>query len=314
MVTGIICEYNPFHKGHIYHLNQSPGELKIVILSHPFTQRGLPSLMNLENKTTLAIEHGADIVCLLPATFACQSADYFARYAIESLSQFNITHLSFGSEQGDLAKLVLPEISVRPQTSLARNIKSDLGPNDILASRYLIECQPRHIQPVIIKRDGQFISATESRRRFLKGQSVDYDHMMTAYTWDKLYPLLKASLLLTPSSRLAQFHLMTEGIENHLKKACQANCFDDFLKLAITKTYSKARIQRTCVHCLLQTENPPTHFNMALVVGSSKKGKAYLKQGFDHVYVRQSDYPKWVKEMLHQEQRLYEFAKKDAND
>lgn len=310
MVTGIVCEYNPFHQGHAYHLAHSPGQLKVVILSHPFTQRGLPSLMSLENKTALAIEHGADIVCLLPATFACQSADYFARYAIESLSQLKITHLSFGSEQGDLSKLTLPQTNIRPETSLARNVQSGFGPNDILASRYVIECQSRHIQPYVIKRDPQFISATESRRRFLAGQPVEYAQKMAHYTWDKLYPLLKASLLLTPSSRLAQFHLMSEGIENHLKKAAVADNFDDFLTRAVTKTYSKARIQRTCVHCLLQTEKPPTHFDMALVVSSSPKGKSYLKQGFERVYVRQSDYPKWVKELLHQEQRLYSFAKK----
>ena len=83
---GIITEYNPFHQGHIYHIKKTKELTQcnclIAIVSNHFTQRGLPSLLSMEDKTKLALEAGCNLVIELPACYAAQSADYFAKYAI----------------------------------------------------------------------------------------------------------------------------------------------------------------------------------------------------------------------------------------
>lgn len=92
---GIIAEYNPFHKGHIYHIQKSKEitqcDCLIVIVSSFYSQRGLPSFLSRHDKTKLALKYGANLVLELPACFACQSADYFARYAIQSLSVLDLS-------------------------------------------------------------------------------------------------------------------------------------------------------------------------------------------------------------------------------
>ena len=94
---GIITEYNPFHQGHLYHIKKTKEltqcDCLIAIVSNHFTQRGLPSLMRMEDKTKLALEAGCNLVIELPPCYAAQGADYFAKYAIESLNEIQIPSL-----------------------------------------------------------------------------------------------------------------------------------------------------------------------------------------------------------------------------
>ena len=86
---GIITEYNPFHQGHIYHIKKTKELTQcnclIAIVSNHFTQRGLPSLLSMEDKTKLALEAGCNLVIELPACYAAQSADYFAKPVFRGL-------------------------------------------------------------------------------------------------------------------------------------------------------------------------------------------------------------------------------------
>ena len=81
-MVGIICEYNPFHNGHLYHLQKVkemfPNTPIVLILSGNFTQRGIPSLLDKWDKTEIALHYGVDLVIELPFSFATQSADIFA--------------------------------------------------------------------------------------------------------------------------------------------------------------------------------------------------------------------------------------------
>ncbi len=82
-VLGIIVEYNPFHNGHIYHIQRSKTITKcdytIAVMSSSFVQRGEPAIIDKWTRSRLAIEFGVDIVLELPFVYACQSADYFAK-------------------------------------------------------------------------------------------------------------------------------------------------------------------------------------------------------------------------------------------
>lgn len=97
MISGIIAEFNPFHNGHRYLLSQASG-LKIVLMSGNWMQRGEPAIVDKWVRAKMALENGADIVCELPFFASVQSADYFARYAIEMLVDLGIDQLVFGTD------------------------------------------------------------------------------------------------------------------------------------------------------------------------------------------------------------------------
>ena len=105
--TALIVEYNPFHNGHQYHLNQSKKITKnndlIVIMSGNFTQRGNAALLNKWVRTKQALSCGADLVIELPLIYNIRSAEYFAHFSILSLEKSGIVDsIVFGSEAGDI--------------------------------------------------------------------------------------------------------------------------------------------------------------------------------------------------------------------
>ena len=105
----IISEYNPFHFGHLYHLNESisktNADYKIAIISGNFVQRGEPSIINKWEKAKVALAAGFDLVIELPTLYAVSSAENFANGAIKIASQIRSNYISFGTESGDLEKL-----------------------------------------------------------------------------------------------------------------------------------------------------------------------------------------------------------------
>lgn len=109
-VLGIITEYNPFHNGHVLHLNESKkitnADFTIAIMSGNFTQRGETSIFDKWAKTEMALKQGIDLVIELPTIYAISSAENFAQGAIKILSTLGIIdYLSFGSEIGEIKAL-----------------------------------------------------------------------------------------------------------------------------------------------------------------------------------------------------------------
>jgi len=109
-VAGVTAEYNPFHNGHAYHIlstKQALPESKIIaVMSGSFTQRGEPAICDKFTRTRMALENGVDIVVELPAYYAASSAEYFADAAVRLMNASGvITHISFGSESGDLGEI-----------------------------------------------------------------------------------------------------------------------------------------------------------------------------------------------------------------
>ena len=98
---GIIAEYNPFHNGHLYHLNTIKKHYKdykiVLILNGNFTERGDVSIIDKWKRTEIALKEGIDLVIELPFPFATQSADYFSYGAITLLEYLNVEKLVFGS-------------------------------------------------------------------------------------------------------------------------------------------------------------------------------------------------------------------------
>lgn len=190
-VNAVIAEYNPFHNGHKYHLERSRqltgADHTIAVISGNFVQRGAPALVDKHTRARMALLNGADLVLELPAVYATASAERFAAGAVALLEKLGVvTHLSFGSECGDLetlrqAALVLagePEaFSVRLKTLLREGlsypaaragalaqclpefegIKELLSsPNNILGIEYVkaILRQESAMEPVTVRRIG----------------------------------------------------------------------------------------------------------------------------------------------------------------
>ena len=227
--VGIICEYNPFHNGHLYHLNKTkelyPDYILIVVLGGSFLQRGNPSILNKWDKTSIALHYGADLVIELPFPFASQSADIFARGAIQILTSLRVDSLVFGSEKGDVAlleKLVDCQLNnndyertvrkyldegINYPTALSKALndlmKYDIKePNDLLGISYIkeIKKQKSNIKPFCIKRTNdyhsldlgnQISSATSIRKALAENKDIK------SYVPDLTYHYLIKNLVVT---------------------------------------------------------------------------------------------------------------------
>ena len=184
-IIGIICEYNPFHNGHVYHLSKVkemfPNSLVVLVISGNFTQRGEISLLNKWDKAELALSYGIDLVIELPFFYATNSGDYFAEGSIRILKELNCDYLVFGSELNDINKLTeLATIQinnkefddlVKKYTDLGNNYPTSLSlatknltktsiksPNDLLAISYIkkIKELKANIKPISIKRTNDY--------------------------------------------------------------------------------------------------------------------------------------------------------------
>ncbi|PFD46055.1 hypothetical protein CN285_03615 [Bacillus cereus] len=100
----MVVEYNPFHNGHAYHVQQTKkltqSDIIIAVMSGPFLQRGEPALTSKWYRTKMALASGVDLVVELPYAFATQKAETFANGAISILNALRVSEICFGSEDG----------------------------------------------------------------------------------------------------------------------------------------------------------------------------------------------------------------------
>ncbi|SET30028.1 Predicted nucleotidyltransferase [Oceanobacillus limi] len=103
---GLIVEYNPFHNGHVYHLQEakktSGADCMIAVMSGSFLQRGEPAIMDKFHRTKAALQTGIDIMLELPYPFAVQSSKLFASGAVRTLHEVGVDTICFGSETGEI--------------------------------------------------------------------------------------------------------------------------------------------------------------------------------------------------------------------
>lgn len=189
-VLGIIAEYNPFHNGHMYHLQkakeQSGAQYCICVMSGNFVQRGNTSIVNKWKKAEMALLNGVDLVIELPTIYSVASAEGFSLGAIKLLNNLKIVDaISFGTETSDFAALnnissIVNEEPMKYKSILNSELKKGLSfpkarenalmlylndnkrydnilntPNNILAIEYLkaLKKIKSTIQPIPIKRE-----------------------------------------------------------------------------------------------------------------------------------------------------------------
>jgi len=256
--VGIICEYNPFHNGHLYHLKKVkelfPNSLIILILNGYFLERGEVSIISKKNKTNIALIEGADIVVELPFVYGTQSADIFANASITMLEKLGCEYVVFGSECNNLdilhkitdytinnsieynekVRIYLNE-GLNYPTALAKaiNVDFDFNSNDLLGISYLksIKLNKYKIKPLTIKRtndyldtvaDEEIVSASNIRTKL--SNNIDISKYVPATT----LPFIK-NISLNDFYKTLKYKIITEkdlsiyldvdeGIEHRLKK------------------------------------------------------------------------------------------------
>ena len=135
--AGIIAEYNPFHRGHSYHINRTRdlagADYVVVVMSGDFVQRGEPAIVDKYLRTRMALAGGADLVIELPAAWATASAEDFAMAGVAVLDSLGvIDRLSFGTESMTVGQMMpIARILAREpesyQTLLREGIKSGIS-------------------------------------------------------------------------------------------------------------------------------------------------------------------------------------------
>lgn len=130
--VGIIAEFNPFHNGHAYLINQAKRETgadhAIIIMSGNYVQRGAPAFMDKFSRTSVALANGADLVIELPTPYSISSAAYFATGAVKMLDKLHIIdYLCFGCETDDAELLTLiADIIINEDECYASTLQSYL--------------------------------------------------------------------------------------------------------------------------------------------------------------------------------------------
>lgn len=132
-IAAIVCEYNPFHNGHAYHIHETKklGASHIIaVMSGDFVQRGVPALLSKWARAEMALRAGVDLVVELPLPWAMATAERFAFGAMSLVEAMGcVDFISFGSEIGDIS--ILADTARRIDspllaTSLQRFLKQGL--------------------------------------------------------------------------------------------------------------------------------------------------------------------------------------------
>ncbi|MBE6156830.1 MAG: nucleotidyltransferase [Firmicutes bacterium] len=257
-IVGIICEYNPFHNGHLYHLQKVkelyPNSLIILILNGYFLERGEVSIISKKDKTNIALLEGIDIVVELPFVYGTQSADIFANASITMLEKLGCEYVIFGSECNDLdtlhkitdytlynkdeynsnVKKYLAE-GLNYPTALAKaiNIEFDFNSNDLLGISYLksIKLNKYNIKPITIKRTNNYLDI-DSNEEIISASNIR-NKLINNIEISKYVPKITLSFIKNISFndffKTIKYKIITEkdlsiyldvdeGIENRLKK------------------------------------------------------------------------------------------------
>ena len=214
--AGIVAEYNPFHRGHAWHIAETRrrlgGDAPVVcVMSGHWVQRGECALADKWLRAALALDRGADLVVELPTPWAMASAESFARGAVSLLAATGVVDvLSFGSETGELAPLEeaaaaldAPDYPERLRAALGRGLSFPAArqeaagaaclsaPNNNLGVEYLrsLRALGSTIRPLTVPRQGAghdgpaaggYASASELRRLLRAGRGEEAAPYLTA--------------------------------------------------------------------------------------------------------------------------------------
>ena len=310
-MVGIICEYNPFHNGHLYHLKKVkemfPNEIIALVLIGNFVNRGDVSVINKWDKTKLALDYGVDLVVELPFVFATQSADIYAYGAISILDNLKCDYLVFGSESNDidtLYKIANTDVDIKnllkqgynyPKAidiALKEKINISINtPNDLLGISYIkaIKKLNSKIKPITIKRTnnyhdskvkGKISSATSIRKLIYENKDISKYVPNTNYikniNLNDFYLIIKYKIM---TEDLTKYQDIDISLNSLLKKNILiSNNIEELINNVKRKNYTYNRIKRCLVHILCCLDKKDYKLEHIRILGFNNKGRQYLNK------------------------------------
>ncbi|MGN1123094.1 MAG: nucleotidyltransferase family protein, partial [Eubacterium sp.] len=271
MSVGIICEFNPFHKGHRHLIDTVKNDKSIAdntvicIMSGNFVQRGELAICDKFTRAKTAIENGADLVIELPCIYSLMSAEGFAKYSVQILESTGVVDmLAFGAECDDISRLKATAAEIESKKEeIIREMKSGVSyptarknvisndildyPNNILAIEYI---KHTSLPCTAVKRigkghdtDDNLYSASAIRNQ------MSLDDICSLKNCEKA---VLARLRTMSREDFSKIEDVTEGLENRIYEAVKSSLSLDELYDSIkTKRYTHSRIRRIILKAYL---------------------------------------------------------------
>ena len=255
--VGLVTEYNPFHNGHLYHLNKAMeltgADISVAVMSGDFVQRGEPAVLDKYTRTSMALNSGVNLVVELPVNYAVSSAESFAAGALKVLDYIKADSIAFGSESGNIERLSkLAHILCDNEDTLYKEISKYTAngisyaaarqkvvekltdkdtaamltsSNNILAVEYLKAIIKNNyaIKPYTIKRQGDSYNDTDIRSEYASATALRGN--LKADNISKYIPV-KAGLILSSNTNYIYPDDITEALFTRLLGILFASSYD----------------------------------------------------------------------------------------
>lgn len=255
--VGLVTEYNPFHNGHLYHLNKAMeltgADISVAVMSGDFVQRGEPAVLDKYTRTSMALNSGVNLVVELPVNYAVSSAENFAAGALKVLYYIKADSIAFGSESGDIERLsklahvlcdnedtLYKEISkytangisyaAARQKTVEKLTDKDTAAiltssNNILAVEYLKAIIKNNyaIKPYTVQRQGDAYNDTDIRSDYASATALRGN--LKADNISKYIPV-KAGLILSSNTNYIYPDDITEALFTRLLDILFASSYD----------------------------------------------------------------------------------------
>lgn len=310
--VGIISEYNPFHKGHAYHIEQAKkvtdSDYAVVIMNGDFMQRGEPAIYDKYTRTAQALEGGADLVFELPVRFGISSAGDFAQGGILALESLGfVDSICFGSEAGELNtiqqaadiltnetqdyrarlnKLLRQGMAFPAARALAFNEVTELpsgilsSPNNILAIEYCIALNRLNssIQPYTISRIGQDYHGKEEENGYPSASTLRKEIKSSDIPHLRLEDfssVIGYALLSHPD--LSCFKDISPDLSERMQNfISEYNSATNFVNQCYHPSLTKGRIRRGLLQCLLGIHSTDKSMPYLRLLGMKKEASSLL--------------------------------------
>jgi predicted nucleotidyltransferase len=255
--VGLVTEYNPFHNGHLYHLNKAMeltgADISVAVMSGDFVQRGEPAVLDKYTRTSMALNSGVNLVVELPVNYAVSSAESFAAGALKVLDYIKADSIAFGSESGNIERLSkLAHILCDNEDTLYKEISKYTAngisyaaarqkvvekltdkdtaamltsSNNILAVEYLKAIIKNNyaIKPYTVQRQGDAYNDTDIRSDYASATALRGN--LKADNISKYIPV-KASLILSSNTNYIYPDDITEALFTRLLDILFASSYD----------------------------------------------------------------------------------------
>ena len=301
----VICEYNPFHFGHLHQLRELRRTFDTVVclLGSELTQRGEVAIADRYARADVALRNGADLVLELPLPWCCSSAKEFAFGGVSLAKAIGVDALAFSAEsdgdtlraaakkRGEAEETIRARIREEGTLSYPAAAEKVLGrtlrerPNDILAIEYLRAAGEVDLPCHILHREGSFASSTAIRREGVPAgalpegvaESLRRDPSFPRKTED-MGKFLLASLRNRPPKGC--YGVTEELYARMTDVASEADDFSSFVKTCTGKMFTSARVRRAAwsLAFAFPADLPGSPVPYGLLLGSNARGRAFLRR------------------------------------